>query len=419
MAGRRIRTREPQREQGRFLFEVPADALPPDHRARILWRVIETLDLRRFVNGAKAVEGVQGRDVVSVRMLLALWLYAISEGIGSAREIERRIQNDAAFRWIVGDVPVGRTKLAEFRVEHRDALDQLLTDVLASLMHKGLVSLGLVAQDGTRVRASASAPSFRRVESLQACREQARLHVKAVLAAGDDPEVSERVKRAREAAARDYERRVEEAIATVHELSEERAESRKKTRNVPRASTTDADARVMKMADGGFRPAYNLQLATAGSPLGGARTIVGVRVTNLGSDMGSVAPMLEEIERRTGELPDKLLADAGHASIADIEGASARGVEALISVPERMQTLGDRASFAPAVVAWRERMQTEDAKQTFRARASLCELPNAHLKSRLGLGHLLVRGLGKVTCVALLTALASNLLAHGSALLAT
>jgi transposase len=421
MAGRRIRTREPQRAQGRFLFEVPADALPPDHRARVLWRVVETLDLRRFVNDARAVEGVQGRDVVSVRMLLALWLYAISEGIGSAREIERRIQSDAAFRWIVGDVPVGRTKLAVFRVANRDALDRLLSDVLASLMHKGFLSLGLVAQDGTRVRASASAPSFRRVESLEACREQARLHVKAVLAAGDDPEVSEQVKRAREAAARDYERRIEEAIATVQELSEERAESRKKTRNAPRASTTDADARVMKMADGGFRPAYNVQLATTGSPLGGARTIVGVRVTNLGSDMGSVAPMLDDVERRTGRLPDVLLADANHGDHASIRDADARGVAALISVPKPRggATAGERAENDRPIAAWRARMETDEAKQTYRARASLCELPNAHFKSRLGLGSLLVRGLDKVTCVVLLTALASNLLAHASALLAT
>jgi Transposase DDE domain len=145
-----------------------------------------------------------------------------------------------------------------------------------------------------------------------------------------------------------------------------------------------------------------------GSPLGGPRTIVGVRVTNKGSDMNSLGPMLEDIQHRTGALPEKLLADANHAGLADLTAAAERGVTALIPVPERMQAPGARASYAPAIVAWRERMKTDDAKQTFRARASLCELPNAHFKSRLGLGHLLVRGLDKVTCAVLLTTLAAK-----------
>jgi transposase len=418
MAGRRVRTREPVREQGAFLFEIPEDALPPDHPARVLWRIVETLDLRRFLEGAKAVEGHQGRSRMSPRMLLALWLYAISEGIGSAREIERRIQSDAAFRWIVGEATVGRTTLAAFRVDHGLALDRLLTDILGSLLHKGLLSLRLVAQDGTRVRASASPPSFRREKSLEQCLEQARLHVKAVLASADDPEVSALVQSVREAAARDYERRVEEAIAVVQELTGRQENSDKKRGREPRASTTDPQARVMKMPDGGFRPGYNIQLATAGSPLGGPRTVVGVRVTNAGHDMGSLAPMLDDIKARTGMLPEVMLADANHADHASIRAADERGVEALIPVPEEHRPAGKRAHTDPAITAWRTRMETPEAKQLFRARASLCELENAHFKSRLGLGHLLVRSLNKVTCVALLTAIAANILAHASSLLA-
>jgi hypothetical protein len=175
-----------------------------------------------------------------------------------------------------------------------------------------LLSLDRVAQDGTRVRASASAPSFRREASLLDCREQAALHVKAVFAEADDPSVTFGEQRAREAAALDYQRRVEDALATVREL---RAEGRK---DEPRASTTDADARVMKMPDGGYRPAYNVQFATAGSEMGGPRTVVGVRVTNVGSDMGSITPMLAEIESRTARLPRMLLADANHAKHACI-----------------------------------------------------------------------------------------------------
>jgi len=231
----RVRTREPFRAQGVIRFEMPEDTLPPEHRARLLWRIVETLDLSAFTHDARAVEGRQGRAVLSVRMVLTLWLYAISLGVGSAREIERLTGSDEAFRWIVGDQRVGRTKLSELRVEHGAALDQLFTDVLASLLHKGLVSLDRVAQDGTRLRASASAPSFRREASLLECREQAALHVKAVLAEADDPEASEGEKRAREAGALDYQRRVEEALATVRQL-------RDQGKDEPRASTTDADA---------------------------------------------------------------------------------------------------------------------------------------------------------------------------------
>lgn len=407
----RVRTREPVREQGVLRWDVPEDALPEDHPARVLWRVVGTLDLSGFTRDARAVEGRAGRRVLSVHMLLTLWLYAISVGIGSAREIARRTHSDAAFRWIVGDQSVGHAKLSEFRVGHGAVLDKLFTDVLGTLLHRRLITLGVVAQDGTRVRASASAPSFRRERSLLACREQATLHVKAVLGELDDPEATAAEKRARLAAALDYQRRVEEAITTVREL--QTGEKRG-----ARASTTDAEARVMKMPDGGFRPAYNIQLATTGSPMGGPRTIVGVQVTNVGSDYRSVTPMLDQIERRTAQLPDVLLADANHAVHDDIIDATARGVTAVIAVPEYSKNpRGSHVNHHPAIDAWRERMQTDEAKELYRARAGLCELPNAHLKSRLGLGQLLVRSLPKITCVALLAALASNLLAHAHALI--
>jgi transposase len=408
---RRVRTREPERNQVAIRFEAPEDVLPADHRARVLWHLLGQLDLSPLLAEAKSVEGRQGRDVLSVRMLLTLWLYAISEGIGSGREIERRLKTDPAFQWIVGDQSVGRTKLNEFRVSHRVALDKIFTDVLAVLLHKQLLSLDLVAQDGTRVRASASAPSFRRAESLEACREQAQLHLRAVLAEDDD-EADLRARKAREAKAREHAERVEAAIAAVKQLDNGRRDSK------PRASTTDPEARVMKMPDGGFRPAFNVQLATAGSPEGGPRTIVGARVTNVGSDMGSVKPMLDDIAQRTGRLPETLLADANHASFEDIKDAAARGVEALVSVPKRSKNAKAQAERAPEIEAWLKRMETDESKEKFRARASLCELTNAHAKSRFALSTLLVRGIEKVTCVVLLTALVSNLLAHAPSLLA-
>jgi len=366
-----------------------------------------------FLDGVKAIDGTVGRKTLSPQMKLALWLYAISNGVGSAREIARLVRSDDGYRWIVGDLEVGHHALSAFRVGHGAVFEQLMTDILASLMHKGVLSLDLVAQDGIRIRAAATAPSFRGHESLLECREQAALHLKATLANADDPELSAVQKAAREAAARDFQQRVEAAISTVVELQKTRKPSDKPAR----ASTTDAEARVMKMADGGFRPAYNVQMATAGSPLGGPRTIVGVQVTNVGSDMRSVVPMLEQINLRTGQFPKTLLADANHAAHDCIRTATEAGVEVLISVPTRSQNAGANADLDPAIVAWRERMTTDEAKKVYRARASLCELTNAHLRSHHGVDQFLVRGLAKVTCVALLGAIASNVLQHATTLL--
>ena len=406
----KVRTSEPQRAQGVIRFEIPEETLPKDHRARLLWGVVSQLDLSSFLSDAKSFEGHQGRDQTSVQMLLTLWLYAISVNVGSGREIERRLGSDPAFQWIVGDKRVGRTTLNEFRVSHPKALEKVFSDVLGVLMNKGLVSLDLVAQDGTRVRASASSPSFRSASALSGCRRQAALHLRAVLAQADDADDVQQ-QRAREAKARDFQRRVDEAAAVVRELQESNFSDK-----TLRASTTDAEARVMKMPGSGFAPAYNVQLATAGDPQGGARTIVGVRVTNVGSDYGSVGPMIDDIEQKCGKRPSVLLADNGHASAADIRAAADRGVTALIAPQGRSLMKPPNPSEDPIIASWRDRMRTDEAKEQMRARASLCELSNAHIKTRFSMASLLVRGLTKVTCMVLLTALTANLVAHAAAL---
>ena len=216
--GPRARVVEPERRQATIRFEMPEDALAVTHPARVLWQLVGKLALDGFTAQARAVEGHAGRPTYCPKMLLCLWLYAISQGVGSAREIARLLETDAAYRWIAGEMRVSHHLLSRFRVGHGDTLDQLMTDVLGTLLHKGLLDLSTVAQDGTRVRASASAPSFRSEASLEQCLEQARLHVRAVLAQADDPELSARQRAAREAAARDWERRVEQAIATVQTL---------------------------------------------------------------------------------------------------------------------------------------------------------------------------------------------------------
>lgn len=415
--GGRPRVREPERRQGEILFAVPDDALPATHPARVIWTVLGMASLALFTKGCEAVEGGAGRPTLSPRMMLTLWIYAVSEGIGSAREIARLTRTSLEFRWIVGDLAVSHDKLAQFRVGNGEALNQLVTDVLASLMEKGLLSLKMVAQDGTRTRAAATAPSFRTYGSLLQCRSQAALHLKAVLAAADsdDPEYTTAQHLARIAAATDFQARVEAAIATVVELQDHR----KPSAGPARASTTDAEARVMKMGDGGFRPAYNVQYAVAGSALGGPRTIVGVNVTNVGSDMGSLGPMADQIKERTGQYPEVVLADANHVKYEDLQAMHDKGIAVISAPPDNAKSVEQlRAENAePGVIAWRERMETEEAKKLYRARASLVELTNAHQKDHHDLSQVLVRGLAKVTSVVLLNVLASNILLNARHLL--
>ncbi|MGH8136399.1 MAG: transposase [Steroidobacteraceae bacterium] len=409
------RIEEPQRAQGVMRFDYPEDALEASHPARVLWDVLGKMDLTAFGRGCESVEGSAGRSLKSPRMLLTLWLYALTQAVGSAREIARLVGSDVAYRWIAGNVDISHQKLSQFRVGHGEALDELMTNILATLMNQGLLSLAVVAQDGTRIRAAATAPSFRSYGSLLQCREQAKLHIKAVLSATDDPEYTRAQHAARAAAAKQYQERVEAAIATVTELQKHRSPSD----SPARASTTDAQARVMKMADGGFRPGYNVQYAVAGSEMGGPRTIVGVNVTNVGSDMGSMAPMVEQIEERTGQRPAVLLADGGHAKAEDIAATRRMGVDVIVPPAQTAKAIEKlKAEGAdPEVVAWRERMETDEAKKLYRARAGLAELANAHQKTHHGITQVLVRGAAKVTCVILLNTIGSNILQHAPRLL--
>lgn len=408
------KVREPQRAQASFHFEIPEDFLAPEHPARLLWNVLGTLDLSAFLADTRTAQHCAGRSELSPRMKLTLWLYALSIGIGSARHIASQIKTDLAFRWIVGDLTVGHHCLSEFRAEHGAALDELFTGVISQLMHRGLIDLAVLAQDGTRVRASAGAASFRTFGSLLECREQAALHLKAVLAQADDPELTSAQKVRREAAAKDFQRRVEEAIGACKAQREAHPEA------VARGSTTDAEARVMKMADGGFRPGYNIQFGVVGDKMGGPRTIVGVRVTNVGSDLGSLVPMVEQVEQRSGVRPGAVVADSNHAKHEDIKTLLQRNIKPIVAAPKprKGQARGAQADVSPEIAEWRRLLASDEGKEIARVRGSLSELANARQKGMQGLTQLLVRGAPKVLNVALLGALSANLLQHALKLLA-
>src|SRR5438132_11887418 len=168
----RPRLRVADREQ--LLPPMPLDNLLTDeHQARVVWRFVEGVDLTDLYARIRAVEGHPGRPPADPRILLALWLYAMLEGVGSARALDYLCTHHHAFRWLCGGVTFNYHSLSDFRVQHLEFLDGLLTHSVAVLREQQLVDLNRVAQDGMRVRASAGAASFRRRPTLEECLEEA------------------------------------------------------------------------------------------------------------------------------------------------------------------------------------------------------------------------------------------------------
>jgi transposase len=386
--------------------------LPADHRARLVWAFVEGLDLGPLYVPIKAVEGHPGRPPIDPAILTALWLYATLDGVGSARALDRLCDEHDAYRWLCGGVGVNYHTLAAFRVDHADVLDRLLTESVAALLADGLVTMATVAQDGMRVRAGAGAASYRRRTTLERFLAEAEAQVDALKAElDDDPAAtSRRVAVARERAATERASRVRRALERLSEL--EAAKRRKgKPVDEARASTTDPEATVMKMADGGFRPAYNVQFAADTT----CQVIVGLDVVTAGTDQGQLSPMLRQLRQRYGRDPAALLADAGFQKIAEIDELARAACGTTLYLPVRTPQDPTRDPHeplpddSPAVAAWRVRMGTVEAQDLYKDRAATAECVNAIARNR-GLQRFGIRGRDRATAVTLWFALAHNLM---------
>ncbi len=381
--------------------------LPEDHRARVVWEWVTGLDLSALYEEIGSVEGQAGRPAIDPAIVLSLWMYATLEGVGSARAIERLCEAHDAYRWICGGVSVSHRTLSLFRVGHEERLEQLLVESVVRLIEAGLVEMKRVTQDGMRVRASAGASSFRRRKRLRELRGEVAKEIQALRRELDaDPSASTRREQAaRERAAKDRQRRVREALKQLPLVE---AKKKADEKGKARASTTDPEARVMKMADGGFRPAYNAQLASDSE----TGVIVGVDVTNAGHDAAQLAPMRERLVRSYGRAPGEMLVDGGYATLDAIESIEATGCR--VYAPPMQPKDPERNPFrplpedSPAIARWRRRMGTPGGKKKYRQR---CEGERLNAQARNhGLLQFLVRGLNRVRCVLLIQALAQNLM---------
>jgi len=309
-------------------------------------------------------------------------------------------------------VGVNYHTLSDFRVAHEEFLEGLLVQSVTTLLHEGLIELDRVAQDGMRVRASAGGSSFRREESLERCLQQAQQHWDEVQTTADEDagRVSRRQQAARERAARERTERLAAALAAREEVAQKMERRQKGSGEKARASSTDPEARRMKMADGGFRPAYNVQFATTTDSL----VIVAVDVINQGSDAGQMQPMIERIGASYGQQPHEYLADGGFSTRADIIALEQADIAVYAPLKDEAKiTDSGRDPFArrpgdtDEMAAWRARMSTDEAKAVYAQRAATAEFPNAGCRNR-GLRQFVVRGLQKVRSVSLWQALAHN-----------
>lgn len=414
------RIRRPERHQVLLRPCSLEELIPAQHQVRTLWALVQRLDVSAFCADLKACGSAPGRPATDPSLLVSLWLWGATQGIGSARELARLCECQDSYLWLCGGVKVNHHTLSDFRVKHGQALDDLFSEVLALMMQRNLVHVKRISQDGLRVRAGAGSKSFKKEQKLQAALEQARQQVEQLKRQINDPakSVSRRVQAAKERAAQDRERRVEEALARLPELQEMKRKQHGNKSNQPaRVSLTDPEARIMKMGDGGFRPAYNVQVASDTE----SRAILAVDVSNEGTDKNQSEPLRQQVEQRTGQHVAEHLMDGGYVKLEMIGRAEEANVR-IYAPPkqsnERPDPFAPMKRDTPATLQWRQRMQTEEAKKIYHQRAATSETINADLRCYRGLGSFLVRGLSKVRCVALWSALAYNLMHFGAALLA-
>jgi transposase len=411
------RLRRANRRQVEFRACAWNDLLPEGHSARIAWQFAEGLDLSPLLVRIKSVEDQPGTPPIDPRILTTLWLYATLRGVGSARELDRRCgeHGEVPFQWICGGVSVNHHTLSDFRTQHVEFLDGVLTQSVAALLEQELVEMDRVAQDGMRVRASAGASSFRRKPTLEECLADAQAQVDALKneLETDPAAASRREQAARTRAAEERRDRVQAALQRIPDAE---AKKKKDEKEKARVSTTDAEATVMKMPDGGFRPAFNVQFATDTK----TQVITGVEVTNSGSDLGEMLPMVEQLQERYDKTPDEYLTDGGFAKKEDIEqldpdldADASSGT--LIYTPVQKPKKDNRdphqpcAGDSPKIAAWRRRMGTEEAKEIYKERAATAECVNAIARNR-GLRQFNVRGLTKAKAVILWYVIAHNLM---------
>jgi transposase len=340
-------------DRGQTVFGVVevSRLIEEDHPARAIWEFVGRMELGGFYEGIKAVEGVAGREPWGPRLLISVWIYAYSRGIGSAREIARRCEYDPAFQWLTGMQEINYHTLSDFRVSNPAALEELFVEALGVLSAEGLIRLDRVMQDGTKVQASAGSDSFRREPRVREHLEAARQQVAAM--GEPTQELTPRQRAARQRAARERQERMERAVSELEDIRQ--AKNGEEAKEQARVSLTDPEARIMKGSDGGCGPSYNVQVSTDAAE----GMVVGVRVSQCSSDYGELADGVDPVEENLGRKPRQVVVDGGFTSRQNILEMDRRGVDLIGSLDDHsaqlaghMERRGVSQAFYPQAFAY-------------------------------------------------------------------
>jgi transposase len=322
--------------------------IAPDHKARAIWELAGRLDLSRFAERVKTVRGEAGRAAWEPRLLVSLWVYAYSEGISSAREMERIMGHEPGFRWLSGMQVVNHHTLSDFRVEHKAGLDELFVELLGMLEKEGLLSLEQVMQDGTKIQAKASADTFRREKTVREHLDRARQVVQSMGDPRQEGPESKRREAAQKRAQREREAKLEEALKELEQIRKQKRGEKEKQE--ARVSVTEAEARVMKHADQGFHPSYNVQISTDADH----KIIVGMQVNQCASDTPALLEAIEQVEQNVEAKPQQVVVDAGYTSRENIVATADKGIELIGPVADKagqtaaaMKAAGIDPAFGP------------------------------------------------------------------------
>ncbi|QDT04936.1 hypothetical protein K227x_33340 [Rubripirellula lacrimiformis] len=407
------RTNRPERTQVEMQFFSLDQLVASDHRIRLVWQYCESLDLSSLYTRIQSRQGKAGRNSIDPRILFALWFYATLEGISSARRVAELTTRDFHYMWICGKVSVNYHTLSDFRSENSELLEKLLADSIAALLNQKLITLETIGQDGMRVRASSGSGSFRSAPTLQRLQAAAEDYLNELSERTEEEaaKISKAKQAAQQRAAKERIERIKAAQENLEELERRRKEKRsRKSKSTPRASMTDPEAVRMKMADGGFRPAYNVQFASDGE----TRIVVGVSVDNQGSDQGQMLPMYQSVCSTFGVMPGKYLVDGGFTKATDIDSMDASGTAVygvLKGVQKQIEEGKDphlpKPGDSAAMKRFRERMGTAEAQKIYKQRPSVAEFPNAECRNR-GLHQYRVRGSEKALSQTLWHVLVNN-----------
>jgi len=385
-----VKLKAVNREQTMLAHIYIDELIGTDHKARAIWELAGRMNLSGFEEPLKTRQGEAGRAAWEPRLLVSIWVYAYSEGISSAREIERRMEWEPGLQWLGGLDKVNHHTLSDFRVEHRKALDDLFTQLLAMLQSGGLLSLERVMHDGTKIRAQAGSDTFRREKTLREHLADARRVVKSMGEPRAEPGERDRREAARQRAAREREERLDQAVKEWEKLAAEQSDKEKKQLRV---SQTEPEARRMKHGDNAIAPSYNAQLTTSADN----KIIVGAHLTQCSSDAQSLLPSLEQVEERLRETPAQVVVDGGFTNRDNIRTCAEKKIDLVGSLPEpeersaaAMKAMGIDPAFAPhhftilqpgkqlqcpagCILTWvRQSRKRDDVYQQFQARGEDC-----------------------------------------------